>query len=178
MAAYIKNLFGNSPDIHIDFSVQNLGYGYENGKTKTLKKGERYGIAISHDLLARGSELFIAKTVIHEMLHAYFKMELDKNGLENGMGDFISDFKKIKQIPNISGFHTEHEMMAVMYIDVLAASLAAYDKWAQDISYYKRLAWTGLELTNEYRNLPEQEKIEIIKIAKYEREENPNTICN
>ena len=35
-----------------------------------------------------------------------------------------------------------------------------------------------LELTNEYRNLPEQEKIKIIKIAKYEREENPNTICN
>ena len=35
-----------------------------------------------------------------------------------------------------------------------------------------------LELTNEFRNLPEQEKIEIIKIAKYEREENPNTICN
>ena len=178
MAAYIKNLFGNSPDIHIDFSVQNLGYGYENGKTKTLKKGERYGIAISHDLLAGGSELFIAKTVIHEMLHAYFKMELDKNGLENGMGDFISDFKKIQQFPNASGSHTEHEMMAVMYIDVLAASLAAYDKWAQDISYYKRLAWSGLEFTNEYRNLPEQEKIEIIKIAKYEREENRNTICN
>ena len=178
MAAYIKNLFGNSPDIHIDFSVQNLGYGFENGRTKTLKKGERYGIAISHDLLARGSELFIAKTVIHEMLHAYFKMELDKNGLENGMEDFISDFNKIEQSLNKLKNHAEHEMMAVMYIDVLAASLAAYDKWAQDISYYKRLAWAGLEPTNEYRNLPEQEKIEIIKIAKYEREENRNTICN
>ena len=35
-----------------------------------------------------------------------------------------------------------------------------------------------LGLTNEYRDLPEQEKIEIIKIAKYEREKNPNTICN
>ena len=57
---------------------------------------------ISHDLLERGSELFIAKTLIHEMIHAYFKMELQRDGLEEGMGDFVSDFAKILEDQGLS----------------------------------------------------------------------------
>ena len=179
LGAYIKNLLENYPDIQIDFVVLNLGYGYQNGKTGTFEKGKRYGIAISHDLLERGSELFIAKTVIHEMLHAYFKIQLDKDGIEQGMDDFVSDFDKITHIFNEKfKKDAEHEMMSKMYVELLAESLAAYDDNKHELSYYRSLAWAGLEQTDEYKNLSEEEKTQIRKIAEYERESNPNYLCN
>jgi hypothetical protein len=46
------------------------------------------------------------------------------------------------------------------------------------LKYYQSLAWSGLERTEEYQKLSQEEKKEIIKIAKYEREANPNNLCN
>lgn len=174
IGTYIVNLFEKSSEIHIDFVVQNLGYGYINATTRTVEKRRKYGIVISHDLLERGSELFIAKTLIHEMIHAYFKMELQRDGLEEGMGDFVSDFAKILED---QGYQAEHAMMT-KYVEVLAESLAAYDNNKHELSYYRSLAWTGLEGTKEYQKLSDEEKTQIAKIGEYEREANPNNLCH
>ena len=64
------------------------------------------------------------------------------------------------------------------YVEVLAESLAAYDDDRHELKYYQSLAWSGLEGTEEYQKLSQEEKKEIIKIAKYEREANPNNLCN
>ena len=179
LGRYLVELFRKSRNIHIHFGVENLGYGYLNGTTSTIKKGELYYIAISHDLLERGSDLFIAKTVIHEMLHAYFKVELDRQGLEEGMGDFLSDFNKLSEFWfEKNSKQIEHEMMALMYVEILAEALATYDNNRHNINYYRSLAWTGLEGTQEYENLSPEEKQRIIEIARYEREGNPNNHYN
>lgn len=175
LSTYIKNLFEELQDVEINFSVLNLGYGYVNGKSRTFQKGKRYGIGISHELLENASELFIAKTVIHEMLHVYFKIKLDKEGVEKEIDDsFIYDFNQLfkKQFRQ-----AEHSMMT-KYVEVLAESLAAYDDDRHEFKYYQSLAWSGLEGTEEYQKLSDEEKEEIFKIAKYEREANPNNLCN
>jgi len=50
--------------------------------------------------------------------------------------------------------------------------------YLDELKYYQSLVWSGLEGTEEYQKLSQEEKKEIIKIAKYEREANPNNLCN
>ena len=50
--------------------------------------------------------------------------------------------------------------------------------YLDEFKYYKSLAWSGLERTEEYKKLSQEEKEKIIKTAKYEREANPNNLCN
>ena len=174
LGKYLVEMFENSPDIHILYVVENMGYGYYNAQTGTLRKGEKYLTRISHEMLENASELFIAKTLIHEMLHAYFKSIIQRNDLPQGeTNDFISDFNKVIKSPGVNPYEGEHEMMK-NYIDVMAASLAEYDKNKCPMEYYRRLSWTGLEKTKDFKNIPYEERKEIEKVLENERYNNPN----
>ena len=50
--------------------------------------------------------------------------------------------------------------------------------YLDEFKYCQSLAWSGLERTEEYKKLSQEEEKGIIKITKYEREANPNNLCN
>ena len=52
---------------------------------------------------------------------------------------------------------TWHQFIA-QYVDALANSLSVWDNSQQSISYYKKLAWAGLESSTVYASLTQVQK--------------------
>jgi hypothetical protein len=55
-------------------------------------------------------------------------------------------------------------------LHLLAYSISAYDNHRQDISYYTKLSWGGLEQSDAYKAFSDEEKKEIQTIIKNERD--------
>ncbi|WP_435254500.1 hypothetical protein [Tenacibaculum sp. A30] len=158
----ILDLFDHSQTYNLTFNVgqlNTLGSGV-SGNTKG------FDITLDTDLVKDATKLFIAKTVIHESLHAYIHYIMR----ENPGSTMTSTLKKYFSKYNSSNL-TEHEFMG-QYVEALAYSLSSYDNHQQPMDYYKALSWAGLESSSAYQALSNKTQIE--KIIKNERLANNN----
>jgi len=143
----ILRLFNDSK--YTDYTIQNGSLPNRNGLTET-RSGEVV-TTISDNYLKNATKLSIARTMIHESVHAYI---LDKNSsldfdFRNGIEDYGKDNGYDIDIdPN--RFH--HEFMA-QYVNAMAYSLYEWDKkhggggnlgW----NYYYSMAFGGLYYTD------------------------------
>lgn len=78
---------------------------------------------------------------------------------------------KYSQSNNSSNL-TQHEFIS-QYVDALANSLAVWDNRTQDLDYYKKLAWAGLESSDAYK--AQKNKTEIQKAILAEQTANSNS---
>jgi hypothetical protein len=102
------------------------------------------------------SHLGIAKTIIHELIHAILNAEtFDKGGL-NATGTGLQFPNAMPQYHDIiveKGGNlnkADHEYMARYKIDLLAELVGKYDSNRASPTDYKALAWDGLEYTERY----------------------------
>ncbi|WP_460486149.1 hypothetical protein [Capnocytophaga sp. HP1101] len=179
LTPFILNLFRPSTAYHITFRVGQLtsqsdydSGQFTNGYTTKIPGITNYDITLDESLLREGSDLAVAQTIIHETLHAYMLMQLDRMKIEhqyNDMGQrLLLLYQNIKKKDtNI----TQHKLMTEL-IDAMAESLARYDRGQHTMDYYKQMAWGGLQETDEYKALPRKEREQIEKIWKYERTKN------
>ncbi|NAW49895.1 hypothetical protein GNY06_00260 [Elizabethkingia argentiflava] len=134
-------------------------------------------ISINSEALA-SSELGIAKTFVHEMLHAKMFLDLINSGWK-GDPDLIRKINP-STLPTLleeyrkNAFGSEipqHEFMSKFYIKKLTNALAQFDELKQDRSVYENLAWTGLEGTEMYKSFSQSKKDEVAKVrdANYKR---------
>lgn len=97
----LKNTFGKSDKLNIDFTEANLhdtrdadeGYGSISGEYKNLR------ITLNTPQLATASKEYIAATIMHEVLHAYFKAL------------------------NVNPLMEDHNEMGLLYVDEMAAGI-------------------------------------------------------
>ena len=181
----ILDLFDSSTQYSLEFSVEQLGTrnGNEiNGETTKLAPDfKSWGIKIDSDLASNGTQLFIAKTIIHESVHAIMGYSLKEFRTSDFAGQIGSLYYKYKNQGNtdmIANNLTEHEFIS-QFVEALAYSLAAWDNHQQTMDYYKMLSWGGLETSSAYEKL--NNKIEIQNAIQNERYNNKNakgTICN
>ncbi|WP_141675505.1 hypothetical protein [Formosa haliotis] len=140
----ILKLFNDSDIFHL--SIQNNSLG--EGKNASTSGGK---ITISDSYLKNATQLSIARTMIHEIVHAYlnlrygnaltfedgidFKNKMEEYAIDNGITDI-----------NSNKFH--HEFMG-QYVDAIAMSLLTWDieygtggnlGW----DYYRSMAFAGL----------------------------------
>jgi len=159
--------------VKLDFNIKsiNSNEGFILGYTdqSNIKNG-LITININSESLA-SSELGIAKTFVHEMLHAKMYLDLINSGWKgdpnlireinpSSLPTLLEEYRKYKfgdEIP-------QHEFMSKYYIKKLTNALAKFDLSKQDPSVYENLAWTGLESTKAYESLPQQKKDEIAKV--------------
>ncbi len=108
-----------------------------------------YTIYISTDYVGK-TKLFIAASMLHELVHAYFMSLFDVyyNGNPpnpNAYNDFAILFQKFvdKTYPG-SNDVAHHQQMATDYVDAIASALQEYQPGLPQ-QVYEDLAWGGLE---------------------------------
>ena len=156
----ILSIFNNSAEFGLKIDVEQLGTnsaGHEiNGRT--LKYSNGWSITLDIDLTKNGTQLFIAKTIIHEAVHAFISKTLRTNRTSELSIDLNTIYQKFKN--EDSSFNlTQHEFMSE-YVEAFALSLASWDNHRQAPEYYKMLSWGGLESSTLYQSLNNKTEIQ------------------
>lgn len=119
------------------------------------------------DYLSNATQLSIARTVIHESVHAFIGFSLNLNRTT----DLASDLSQYRMQLLTSGNNysqaeldnlTTHNFMA-QYVEAIGHSLSVWGNRVQDEDYYNNLAWSGDMLNSDsFKKLPlaKRKKIE------------------
>ena len=181
IAPYILNLFKNSPQDHITFSKENLPED-ENGYTITLGGGY-YRIVLNENLLKKGSKLYIAKTIIHESVHALVFSELYKKGVNRDHdGDLVESMNELYEKYKDNGemskedkeILSQHEFIS-HFVTAMSFSLKKFDNGRKPLEYYQYLLWDGLGTTDRYASKSLFEREIILKVSEDEKNKGGNS---
>ncbi len=181
IAQVILDLFDNDPTYNLRFSIEvprdvetNEPLPNANGQHKFIFETSTMLIRINPKLVEKGTDLHIAKTIIHESIHAWIKYKFKT--LSKTFALTLRDLheKMRKEHPEIAGL-TEHEFMGQIH-SALAQSLAAWDFHKKTDEYYNQISWGGLEATSFYKAFTQKEKDKIQEILKNERTGNSKAL--
>jgi hypothetical protein len=126
-------------------------------------------IDISNNYLNNATQLSIATTVMHEMVHAYLKTFIAEN-LFNG-SEYLKNFSEtwdawsnFKNKPE-----AQHEDMTKIFLTTLAKGLQEYDTGipvtnGEPKQLYKDLSWSGLYETKDFKKLDAKERDRILSV--------------
>lgn len=135
------------------------------------------------------TKLFIAASMLHELVHAYFMSLFDDyhNGNPpnpNAYNDFayLFDLYVNKKYPNSQSPSIHHQQMAIDYADAIARALQEYDTGLpvsenqQPDQVYSDLAWGGLQEAPIFNTLFPEGSIERNRVInRYKCESQGNT---
>lgn len=122
---------------------------------------KRITISLRESYVDNATQLSIARTILHESLHAYFIAYLKSKGSTELLKAFpqaIIIYSNSYPI-NING-DSEHEVMT-NYVNLMAKTLADFDGHRQNDNYYINLSYGGLRGTSAYNAKSAAEKNEI-----------------
>ncbi len=121
-----------------------------------------YLTIINPSYVGQATNLAIARTILHESIHAYILSYtndvINNNTNINVITNFQNNFSEVWdfyvaeqngiEIGNIEDAH--HEQIATTFIDTISNALAEYDNNQQNNSYYQSLAWGALFETDAW----------------------------
>lgn len=130
--------------------------------------------------------LDIARTLLHEAIHAKIFREVKSVGGLEGLTD--------KNFPGLFDYYSrygegkfQHQLMAQHYIDFIAENLGAFDNYQQNDKVYIALAWQGLRGYSTgtenvfyvaFDELPDELKIEYDQVVKDYLKNNKDDNCS
>ncbi|WP_288790936.1 hypothetical protein [uncultured Elizabethkingia sp.] len=143
-----------------------------------------YITSLGQDYVNSASRLSIARTIIHEAIHAYILSYLDSDVsmMEKDFSELLKAMidKKYGDVnSNLEQYH--HEEMAMRYINTVSETLAIWDNYSQNNQYYIDLAWGGLLYTDTFKNsrlLTDTDKKRISDRNYYEDKYTPESVSN
>ena len=186
-----------------DYVIQNSDKPNQTTPVPDIRSGKSaFLVNLNNDYLSKATQLSIARTIIHESIHAFIEYKLVNDGVYySEFTDKYSDYLRRKSSDRMN--RAQHELMAE-YIEVMAYSLKQWDreygngkmgKPLLDDDYYRAMAFGGL-LANDPRQQPPSfpiptdsfkalvpkasDRMKIIKIIQNEQEGNQSkgTKCN
>ena len=169
LSQMVLDLFGECKNYDVTINVAELGVNSQGFLINAHTDGIE-GITLDNDLINDATQLSIAKTLIHESLHLFinFKTRQDREpSLVVLLNNYYQEYRK-DYPDDVANNLTQHKFMAE-FIEALAYSLSAYDNHQQDMSYYKAMSWGGLESSETYQGLTEDEQKQIQEVIKNER---------
>ncbi|CAM1360631.1 hypothetical protein [Tenacibaculum xiamenense] len=175
LSGEILSLFDNAN--HINYTVRNDNIG--GIAAVTNRNYPNVITTFSNNYLNNATTLSIARTMIHESVHAYILHQTTPPNID---GDFISaitEYAKKYGFDNPNRFH--HEFMA-QYINAMAYSLYTWDRnngggnlgW----EYYKAMAYGGLFYEDENGNQRETDSFIILEPLQITRDNIKRIIEN
>ncbi len=138
-----------------------------------------YSIKIKNSFTSVGTDLGIASTILHELVHAYFLSLIDDCHYQNN----CEQLQAFPEVWNYYVQHTstnggsQHEQLAQSYVNILATALQEFHTGTsltngqQPLQLYTDLAWGGLQGTVPYQALSSSD---IFRINKTDAAENYN----
>ena len=175
---YILDMFDKSSKYTLTFKEANIGSNSQGLPRNGFffKAGEgKYEITLDKNYISSTSNLTIARTIIHEVFHAYIQQNIDDNRNATQKSDLVKDLDFLWKQSRYNGDMnlTQHEFMS-QFVETMAHSLAVYDNYRHSMEYYTALSWAGLETSSAYQNKTQQEKDAIQKIINYEKNNKNN----
>ncbi|WP_299130534.1 hypothetical protein [uncultured Winogradskyella sp.] len=138
-------LFNNSDSVQ--YTIQNQDY--DGGSAYTVITTT----TLNNSYLAEATKLSIARTMIHELIHAYLNsVYYNYSGFENNsLRDKLRQFAIDNGFTDLNTFH--HEFMG-QYVNAIAYALYEWDRdygtgGALGWDYYYSMGWGGLFQTNQ-----------------------------
>lgn len=126
-----------------------------------------FNVAISLDnsYLSAATDLAVARTMIHELIHAYFSY-LQRAQPQSDIASQLQFLMNDAAGPRLISNDAEHRVMANQFVDTIANALTVWDNFSIPINanngidfdgtpfdYYKLLSWSGqLSNTRDYDN--------------------------
>ncbi len=163
----LKGFELSNSNLDVIFQIENLGDSI-NGKTIHNPNTGKISIIINSQTMNRSS-LELARTILHECLHAHIFAKLYQGELHNSLPEpnFERDFKEYDKI--FGEKQSQHNYMADKYREHMKEGLR---KYFQNESYYQKtitylkgnnywvdedfmlecLTWTGLKKTKAWKN--------------------------
>lgn len=187
----LKNFTGKS-EFDIMLSSKDHVYGVKNGVTREINgrtlppKNKTIYIEINNSMAQGSSALDVARTILHEYIHADIFRKLNtKIPSADGVLDFKSTYE---------AYGNQHSTMADLYLSSMAQALKDFHKNAfpQDIqnytnyygeapgdAFYKALAWGGLQDADvkAWKELTDDQKAAIKALASRVTMFTKNTPC-
>ena len=98
-------------------------------------------ITLDINYINNATDLSIARTLIHELVHAYLWHLRNSPTPAPGIGESMTDIINRAQATNAST--ADHDIMADSFVDAIAAGLANWDGHRAPPNVYQEMAWSG-----------------------------------
>lgn len=129
----------------------------------------------------QATKISIARTILHEMLHAYMLSHIDdmNAGVTIDYRDFAALWNYLKNTSaSESSQLAQHEYMALKFIPPLMAALKEWDGAKQTDQYYEDLAWGALFNTSTFNYLHPNGSSSRSRIINRNKAEDTNSNSN
>ncbi|SNR26933.1 hypothetical protein SAMN04488009_0574 [Maribacter sedimenticola] len=130
----------------------------------------------------QATKISIARTILHEMLHAYMISHIDDVNSGNivDIRKFIQLWQNIRNTtsPGGSSEAAQHEYMAQRFIPPLREALKEWDGASQSNQYYEDLAWGALFDTDTFKYFHPIGSVSRLRIMNINAAEDNNNISN
>ncbi|PPK96447.1 hypothetical protein LY01_00267 [Nonlabens xylanidelens] len=139
----ILSLFDNEEGYAVKINVEpNLVNDNPiNAQTGRATSGKMSIITFNADYLNRATDLAIARTAIHELVHAYLQYVI-QHVPNRELGESLDALILQSNLGVLNG-DPQHVLMAEQFVNSMALSLANSDGFQHPPIEYQRLAWSG-----------------------------------
>lgn len=142
----ILDMFHNSPDYHLNFKIADATTAsgkkrnaYTTPRRNVPSTGQwTFDIVLDKNFVKNATRLAIARTIIHESLHAYLYYTTQTYSSSS----FSQLFYNYLSSKGYTTNEAQHNMMT-QFADAIGYSLSIYDLNQHGQSYYNNLAWSG-----------------------------------
>ncbi|UPQ78076.1 hypothetical protein M0M57_10625 [Flavobacterium azooxidireducens] len=137
-----------------------MGYSEWKKDSNNLPISFNYKISLRNSLIDNGTNLGIASTLIHELIHVYFLSLIDDCHYKSSCSQ-LEEYNYVWNYyvqSNATGGVSQHEQMAVSYVNIIASVLQEFHTGipvppgTNPNQLYIDLAWGGLFETDTFSN--------------------------
>ena len=161
-------LYGFSSDVKNWNWILEEGLLPENTNASTRFTVQGAVTTLDYNKLAKATSISVARTIIHEMVHAYLLLSFQYNSL-NAKQLFPGMVTAWNNETNPDFNEIQHQEMALSFVDDIAFALQEVNERqgvVADNSIYLDLAWGGLDFqNNESFDDTDKERIQIRLVA-------------
>lgn len=170
--------------VDLKFAISNELNNSTNGTTS--QEGNMIIVKINGNTLNSRTNLSVARTLIHEIIHAEMFRKV------RSMGGYVSqnDFPGIYDYYRRFAKNWQHEQMAAHYVSIIGDYLYEFDSKQKPLQFYRDFAWVGLYLFEDqnsnlggnissqaWKDLNELDKERILNSIN-DGETNGSKVCN
>lgn len=139
LSGQIMDVFSNSDKFHLNFKVSNISSNL-NASTFFNPTTKAFDIKLNSNYISNATDLAIARTIIHESLHAYISYIYYTQIFSNLRKSLSYILSQNGDDENTS----QHIFMVQRFIDNIAQSLGNWDNNSiPNRDYYKYISWSG-----------------------------------
>ncbi|RAV27410.1 hypothetical protein DN748_18775, partial [Sinomicrobium soli] len=157
-ASAIKKFDGEFPVAHLKLSLSNSLPNSTNAETSN-SGALHIEITLNGNTLPNRTVLGLARTLVHETIHAEMFRKLRSVGYSVSIDDFPGIYDYYRRHGN-----WQHEQMAAHYRQTIVDILKEFDNTQHTNQFYNDLAWEGLSGTTAWNELSSTERIRITNV--------------